>query len=209
MCRPILAPDRNILAMAQPALHYHQRWLAVEPLPQRAAPLQESRLVETRFKLLGHPVHPMLIVYPLGLLSAAVVFDVLYLVTGNGDLATFSFWALAAGLVGGLAAAVFGLIDWLGLPAGTRARRIGALHGGGNLVVVALFAISFLLRLDDPQYLPDMLPLIAGLAGAAVALVTAWLGGELVYRLRVAVDDDAGLDASSSLGRDGVVDART
>jgi len=166
-------------------------------------------LVETRFKLLGHPVHPMLIVYPLGLLSAAVIFDVLYLVSGNGDLATFSFWALAAGLVGGLAAALFGLIDWLGLPDGTRAKRIGALHGGGNLLVVALFAVSFLLRLNNPQYLPDTLPLIVGLLGAGVALVTAWLGGELVYRLRVAVDDDAGLNASSSLDRDGVVDVQT
>src|SRR5918997_6798782 len=105
--------------------------------------------METRFKLLGHPVHPMLIVYPLGLLSAAVLFDVLYLITGNGDLATFSFWALAAGLVGGLGAAVFGLIDWLGIPRGTRARRIGAFHGLGNLVVVALFVLSFVLRIDS------------------------------------------------------------
>lgn len=164
--------------------------------------------VETRFKLLGHPVHPMLIVYPLGLLSAAVVFDVLYLLTGNGDLATFSFWALAAGLVGGLAAAVFGLIDWLGLPSGTRAKRVGAAHGGGNVIVVALFAISFLLRTDNAQYLPDTTPLLLGLLGAAIALVTAWLGGELVYRLRVGVDDDAGLDASNSLARDGIVDVR-
>lgn len=164
--------------------------------------------METRFKLLGHPVHPMLIVYPLGLLSAAVVFDVLYVVTGNGDLATFSFWALAAGLVGGLAAAVFGLIDWLGIPRGTRARRIATFHGAGNVVVVALFALSFLLRMRSAQYLPDLLPLLLALAGAAIALVTAWLGGELVYRLRVAVDDDAGLDASSSLDRDGTASVR-
>jgi uncharacterized membrane protein len=162
--------------------------------------------METRVKLLGHPVHPMLIVYPFGLLSAAVVFDVLYALTGNGDLATFSFWALAAGLVGGLAAAVFGLIDWLGIPPDTRAKRIGAFHGVGNLIVVGLFAVSFLLRTGSAQYLPDTLPLILGLLGAAIALVTAWLGGELVYRLRVAVDDDAHLDASSSLTREGAVD---
>jgi uncharacterized membrane protein len=164
--------------------------------------------MESRFKLLGHPVHPMLIVYPLGLLSAAVIFDVLYLVTGNGDLATFAFWALAAGLVGGLAAAVFGLIDWLAIPSGTRAKRIGAMHGAGNLVVVALFGLGFLLRMDGAQYLPDVLPLVLGLLGAGLALVTAWLGGELVYRLRVAVDDDAHLDASSSLAREGVVDVK-
>jgi uncharacterized membrane protein len=170
--------------------------------------VREGDDVETRLKFLGHPVHPMLIVYPLGLLSAAVVFDILYIVTENADLATFSFWALAAGLVGGLAAALFGLIDWLGIPGGTRARRIGALHGGGNLLVVALFAMSFALRLDNAQYLPEILPAVVGLVGASIALITAWLGGELVYRLRVAVDDDASLDASSSLSRDGVVDVK-
>lgn len=162
--------------------------------------------MESRIKLLGHPVHPMLIVYPLGLLSMAVIFDILYVVTGNGDLATFSFWALAAGLIGGLAAAIFGLIDWLGIPKETRAKRIGAFHGVGNLVVVGFFAVSFLLRVNSAQYLPDTLPLILGLVGAAIALVTAWLGGELVYRLRVAVDDDANLDASNSLAREGPVD---
>lgn len=164
--------------------------------------------METRIKVLGHPVHPMLIVYPLGLLSTAVLFDVLYAVTNNDDLATFSFWALAAGLVGGLAAAAFGLMDWMAIPKGTRAKRIGAFHGVGNLVVVLAFALSFLLRLDGAAYLPDALPLIFALVGAGVALITAWLGGELVYRLRVAVDDDAGLDASSSLDREGVVDVR-
>jgi uncharacterized membrane protein len=162
--------------------------------------------MESRIKLFGHPVHPMLIVYPLGLLSAAVIFDVLYLATKNDDLATFSFWAMAAGLVGGLAAAIFGLIDWLAIPKGTRAKRIGAFHGGGNLIVVLLFVVSFLMRTNRAAYLPDTLPFIVALVGAGIALVTAWLGGELVYRLRVAVDDDAGLDASNSLAREGVVD---
>jgi uncharacterized membrane protein len=162
--------------------------------------------VETRFKLLGHPVHPMLIVFPLGLLSTAVLFDVLYVVTENADFATFAFWAILTGVVGGLAAALFGLIDWLGLPGGTRAKAIGLWHGGGNVVVVALFAVSWLLRLDDAAYLPDVLPMILGVLGAGIALVTAWLGGELVYRLRVAVDDDAHLDAPSSLRTSGVAE---
>lgn len=164
--------------------------------------------METRFKLLGHPVHPMLIVFPLGLLSTAVLFDVLYVLTGNDDLATFSFWAILAGVVGGLGAAVFGLIDWLALPKGTRAKSVGLWHGGGNVVVVALFAISWLLRIDDPAFLPSWLPLILGVAGAGIALVTAWLGGELVYRLRVAVDDDAHLDATSSLRAAGIADVQ-
>lgn len=164
--------------------------------------------MESRVKLLGHPIHPMLIVYPLGLLSSAVVFDVLYVITGNTDLATVAFWALIAGLIGGLAAAVFGLIDWLAIPKDTRARRIGAFHGGGNLVVVVLFGLSLIARWSTPAYLPDVLPLLLALLGGGLALVTAWLGGELVYRLRVAVDDDAGLDATSSIAREGVADVK-
>ncbi len=162
--------------------------------------------METRFKLLGHPVHPMLIVFPLGLMATAVIFDVLYLITGNDDLAIFSFWAIIAGVIGGLAAALFGLIDWLALPKGTRAKQVGLIHGIGNVVVTALFAVSWLLRLDDAAFAPNLLPFILGLVGAGLALFTAWLGGELVYRLRVAVDDDAHLNASNSLSRSGVAD---
>ncbi len=160
--------------------------------------------METRIKLLGHPIHPMLIVFPLGLLSTAVVFDVLYVVTNNGDLAIFSYWALAAGIVGGLAAAIFGAADWAQIPAGTRAKRVGLMHGVGNVVVVGFFALSFLLRFNAAQFLPDLLPLVLGLVGALLAVGTAWLGGELVYRLRVGVDDGANLDAPSSLS-EGVI----
>lgn len=168
--------------------------------------LEARSPVETKFKLLGHPVHPMLVVFPLGLLCTAVIFDILYLATGNDELAIVAFWAIAAGVVGGLLAAVFGLWDWLGIPKDTRAKRIGLVHGGGNVVVTALFAVSWLLRLGDPTYLPgSLVPFILGLLGAALALFTAWLGGELVYRLRVGVDDDAGLNAASSLS-DGIAD---
>ena len=73
------------------------------------------------------------------------------------------------------------------------------MHGGGNLIVVVLFAASWLLRLGRADYLPDVLPFVLEVAGVALALVTAWLGGELVDRLRVGVDDGANLDAPSSL----------
>ena len=158
--------------------------------------------MESRVKLLGHPVHPMLIVLPLGLLSMAVVFDIVYLVGGDETFASVAFWDITAGVVGGLAAAIFGLIDWLAIPRDTRARRIGLWHGGGNLVIVLLFVVSWFLRLPDHAYAPSLLPFILALVGAGLALGTAWLGGELVYRLRVAVDDGANLDAPSSLASD-------
>jgi uncharacterized membrane protein len=155
--------------------------------------------METRVKLLGHPVHPMLIVLPLGLFSAGVVFDIVYLGTGDQTFADVAFWTITLGIVGGLLAAVFGLIDWLAIPNGTRAKSIGLWHGVGNLVIVLLFIGSWLLRLDDHAYSPDIVPFVLGLVGVGLALMTAWLGGELVYRLGVAVDPGADLDAPSSL----------
>jgi len=155
--------------------------------------------MESRVKLLGHPVHPMLIVLPLGLLSMAVVFDIVYLVGGDETFASVAFWDITAGIIGGLAAAIFGFIDWLAIPNDTRAKKIGLWHGGGNLVIVLLFVVSWFLRLPDHSYAPNLLPFLLALIGAGLALGTAWLGGELVYRLRVAVDDGANLDAPSSL----------
>jgi uncharacterized membrane protein len=65
--------------------------------------------------LFGHPIHPFLVVFPLGLLITAVIFDVVYLATDNNAFATTAFWCIAAGIIGGLLAAVFGLIDWLNI----------------------------------------------------------------------------------------------
>jgi uncharacterized membrane protein len=158
--------------------------------------------METRVKLLGHPIHAMLIVLPLGLLSIAVLFDIVYLVTGDPLFAEVAFWNITVGIVGGLLAALFGLIDWLGIPKGTRARSVGMWHGLGNLVIVVLFIGSWLLRLPNRAYAPDIVPFVLGLVAVGLALATAWLGGELVFRLRVGVDDGAQLNAPSSLSGD-------
>jgi uncharacterized membrane protein len=155
--------------------------------------------MESKVKLFGHPIHPMLIVLPLGLLSAAVVFDIVYLATGEEAFSTVAFWNIAAGVVGGLAAAIFGALDWFHIPRDTRAKRIGLLHGGGNVVVVALFGISWLLRLGQDAYEPGVLAYALSFGGLALAAVTGWLGGELVDRLGVGVDAGANLDAPNSL----------
>jgi uncharacterized membrane protein len=140
----------------------------------------------------------MLIVFPLGLLATSIVFDIVYLATENGRWADIAFWMIAAGVAGGLIAAVFGLIDWLAIPKGTRAKAIGMWHGLGNVVVVALFAWSWFLRYDIPTT-PETGAILLSFAGVALALLTGWLGGELVDRLGVGVDEGAHLDSPSSL----------
>jgi uncharacterized membrane protein len=165
-----------------------------------ATRLRETSM-EARAKLLGHPVHQMLIVFPVGLLATAVVFDVIHLASDRAELAAVAWWMIVAGLVGGVIAAPFGTIDWLAIPSGTRAKTIGAMHGGGNVVVLALFLASALLR-GGPDAPPPVLALVLSFAGAALAGVTAWLGGELVSRLGIGVYRDAGVDAPSSLQHD-------
>jgi uncharacterized membrane protein len=156
--------------------------------------------MESRAKLLGHPIHQMLIVFPLGLLAMAVVFDLLAIGLGNGYWSEIAYWMIAAGVVTGLLAAPFGTIDWFAIPSGTRAKRIGAVHGIGNVVVVLLFAVSWLMRGNAPAA-PRALALALSFAAGGLALFTGWLGGELVDRLGVGVDDGAHLDAPSSLAR--------
>lgn len=149
-------------------------------------------------KLLGHPVHQMLIPLPLGVLSMAVVFDIVTLVTGHTNWSLAAFYMIPAGVAAGLLAAVFGLVDWLAVPQGTRARRVGALHGIGNVVVVLLFALSWWLRRPSPTA-PGATALVGSFLGAGLALVTGWLGGELVDRLAIGVDEGAHANAPSSL----------
>jgi len=154
--------------------------------------------MESRAKLLGHPVHQMLVVFPLGLLGMAVIFDVVAYALGSGYWSEVALWMMVAGIVTGLLAAPFGLIDWLNIPSGTRAKRIGAIHGLGNVVVLGLFAASALFRWASPQT-PATLALMLSGAGLLLALCTGWLGGELVDRLGVGVDEGAHVDAPSSL----------
>lgn len=154
-------------------------------------------------KLLGHAVHPMVVVFPLGLLGGAVVFDVLRLANGDPAFGVVAYWAIAAGLIGGLLAAVFGFWDWLTIPSGTRAKRVGTLHALSNVFALVFFAVSWMMRRPMPDYLPGGGALAASFVGLCIALVGGWLGGELMQRMGVGVDPDAHLDAPSSLSREG------
>ena len=154
--------------------------------------------MESRAKLFGHAIHPVMIVFPLGLLATGVIFDIVHLIWGNATFATVAFWMFVAGIIGGFLAAIFGLIDWLAIPSGTRAKSVGLYHAIGNTIGLLLFIGSWWLRRDAPQN-PEMLASILSFAGLGFAMVGGWLGGELVERLGVGVDDGAHLDAPNSL----------
>lgn len=153
--------------------------------------------IESRAKIRGHALHPMLIVFPLGLLATAVIFDLIHLYTGNRKWAEISFYTIAAGIIGCLVAAVPGLIDWAAIPGGTRAKAIGLWHGVGNVIVIGLFAASWVIRQDRGAE-PSTIAIVLSFAGVALALLTGWLGGELVDRMGVGIDRGADVDSPGS-----------
>ena len=138
--------------------------------------------MQAKARVFGVPVHHILVVFPLGLLATSFFFDLAHLATGRAELAIVSSWMIFAGVIGGIAAGLFGLVDWLAIPRGTRARRIGAVHGGANLIVALLFAASYALRRDAPGHPEGVAILLSGL-GVLLTVVTGWLGAELADRM--------------------------
>lgn len=138
----------------------------------------------------GHPVHPILVTVPIGAWVASLGFDIASRVADEADVfAKGAFWLIALGVVGALVAALAGFLDLFAIPTGTPAFRTGLVHMSLNLVVVVLFAVSWLIRRDDIDA-PAATSggLIALSVGALVVLaVSGWLGGRLSYRYGVRV----------------------
>ena len=164
--------------------------------------------MESKVKLLGHPIHPILIPFPLGLLITSFVFDIIYLVTNNPVFWLVAFWMITAGVIGGLLAAVPGLIDWLAMPHGTRARSIGLWHLASNVVAIVLFVVSWLIRVGGPGR-PGVIAIVLSLLGVVLLGLGGWLGGELVDRMGVGVHEGAHLNSPISLSGRPASEGRT
>jgi uncharacterized membrane protein len=156
--------------------------------------------MESKAKLAGHALHPMLIVFPLGLLATSIIFDFIYLANGSGRIADAAFWMIAAGVIGGLLAAVPGTIDWAAIAPNTRAKAIGLWHAVGNVIVLVCFAISWVLRNNGDTTAPGNAAITLSVLGGLIAVVTGWLGGELVERLGIGVQPGAHANAPNSMG---------
>ncbi|MEH1127239.1 DUF2231 domain-containing protein [Micromonospora sp. CPCC 206061] len=151
--------------------------------------------MQTRVRALGHPVHQMLVVFPLGLLVTGTVFDLIHIVSDNGTFAEVGFWMISAGIIGAVLAALTGFADWTSIPRDTRAKRVGALHGALNAVVLVLFAISWLVRVGSTNHAAGGGAFTLEVIAVAIGGASAWLGGELVDRLGIGVHEDANPDA--------------
>ena len=143
----------------------------------------------------GHPFHPILVTIPIGAWIASLLFDIGSRVADGGSpgLVMASHWLILIGIAGAALAAVFGLLDLLAIPTGTKAFRTGVTHMLINVIVLAAFVANFFWRHGDYTTMSEvsvgqMALSIAALAGLGVS---GWLGGQLAYRYGVRVADEA------------------
>ena len=155
--------------------------------------------MESRAKFLGHSLHQIMIVFPLGLLVTSVLFDVIGALSGKAEMYRVAYRMITVGVVSGLFAAVTGWIDWAAIPTGTRAKVVGLSHGLANTVMLSAFGLSWWIRYSTNPANPSVLAVVLSFLAFGVGLFAAWLGGELVNRLGVGVDNGANLNAPSSL----------
>jgi uncharacterized membrane protein len=145
----------------------------------------EDNVMASPASIFKHPFHPMLIVFPLGLFVYSLVLDFIsYIGGGVTDLQMVSYYLIAGGVIGGLLAAIPGFIDFLTLK--HRPKTLAAIHLIINLIVVALFAINFILRKNGTPVVPG--PFILSIVGVIAVAVSGWLGGELVYVYGISVE---------------------
>jgi len=145
--------------------------------------------MRSKAAIAGHPIHPMLVPLPIGAFFLALVGDLVHLSGRDAFWYHLSFVAIGIGVVTALIAAVFGLIDLVGVPMGRSAHRLAITHAVLNVTIVVLYAVSWWMRRDDRALGNASFTPAFGIAVLAFLMlgVSGWLGGELSYRHRVGV----------------------
>lgn len=143
----------------------------------------------SKASIAGHPVHPMLVAFPIGLWVTSFVIDVIFYFIRNPSLPLISKVLLAAGLVGGVAAAVPGIIDWLSIK-NPQVKKIANWHARLNIIAVIVFATSLYLRMRVGAHLVNWnmrIPVLLSAFGVLLIGISGWLGGALTFEHGVGV----------------------
>ncbi len=145
-------------------------------------------------KVAGHPIHPMLIPFPIALWTFSLIADLIYVWRDNPAWGWIAFYTLAGGIAGAVLAAVFGIIDYFSIR-DKKVSRIAAWHARINVLALLIFAASFYLRTNSGASIIGgsmTIPLALSITGVVCIAVSGWLGGELVYKHGVAVEPSRG-----------------
>jgi len=134
----------------------------------------------------GHPIHPILVAFPIGLWVFSLVCDVVYIMGWGGSIWNdVAFYSMAGGIVGALLAAAPGLIDLISI-SDPKVKSIGIRHMTINLIIVALFAFNLWLRMGSAP--GSQVPMALSVLGVVLLGVSGWLGGEMVFKHAVGVE---------------------
>jgi uncharacterized membrane protein len=133
-----------------------------------------------------HPLHPLIVTFPIAFLTGALGTDVGYWLTGDSFWARASFWLIGVGIASGLVAAITGMTDFVKIER-VREHSAGWAHMVGNVAALTLSGVSFWLRWTNQTSSILPLGLILSTVVAALLGITGWYGAELVYRHKIAV----------------------
>lgn len=137
--------------------------------------------MESRLRIAGQEVHPVLVMFPLGLFTMAVLFDLGNLLGGPAILGALAYWNIVAGLLGGFLVVLASAIDMAVAPS-SRTKRVGVLQNLMHMGVLILFAVIIMLRMQSPDRVAGGGLLAVEILALVAAFVGAWYGGELATR---------------------------
>ena len=142
--------------------------------------------MRTPASIAGHPIHPMIVPIAIGGFLLSFVFDIVCFATGTADpWSTVAYYTMIGGIVGALAAALFGFTDMLSLPHGSTTKKVALTHMTINLIVVALYLVNATMRHGSHDV--GGTPLILSIVAIVLLVISGWLGGKMVYEAGVGV----------------------
>jgi uncharacterized membrane protein/nitrite reductase/ring-hydroxylating ferredoxin subunit len=144
--------------------------------------------MRSRVNIQSHPLHPILVAFPIALFTTSLIFDLLGLAFDRPLLSATGFYAMVGGIIGAVFAAVPGIIDWRTVvPPQSSAKKSGLIHGSLNTAVLILFIIEAVRR-GGATAVPDRISVIISVVAVLMLGYSGWLGGTLVYRNQIGVD---------------------
>jgi uncharacterized membrane protein len=143
--------------------------------------------MQTKARIAGHPIHPMLVAFPIAFYVATVVTQLVFLGTSDPFWYKVALYANIAGVVMAAVAAAPGLVDLLSLDRRSRARQVGLRHAGFNVLALLVFAASAGVLWNNQTTLSVAAPLVLGVLGLASTMIAGWLGWTLVQTHHVGV----------------------
>ncbi|SOE47750.1 hypothetical protein ANDA3_1023 [plant metagenome] len=145
----------------------------------------------TQVAIARHPLHPMLVTFPIAFLTGALATDIAFLLLADPFWARVSLWLLGMGALMGIAAGIAGTVELLSI-AGIRRRAVGWSHFVAAVMLLSVGGINWYLRAvpGGAEHTVPLMGLYLSALGAALVGIAGWLGGKLVFEHQVGIHDE-------------------